>query len=129
PCTRTSLIPTATAGPSNPLMWMTMLLPAPLLHPTPSSLQPSSAPFSARPANLNNNSYKGMDETAFAFSLIPATKPSERKSIFTANGKNHHFAVKTRDERINWMRELMLAKALKKGKEAGNKIKMNGNFI
>ncbi|EZF42919.1 hypothetical protein H112_03540 [Trichophyton rubrum D6] len=80
-------------------------------------------------ANLNNNSYKGMDETAFAFSLIPATKPTERKSIFTANGKNHHFAVKTRDERINWMRELMLAKALKKGKEAGNEIKMNGNFI
>ncbi|KAK2814724.1 hypothetical protein FQN49_008095, partial [Arthroderma sp. PD_2] len=82
-------------------------------------------------ANLNANggSYKGMDETAFAFSLIPAAKPTERKSIFTANGKNHHFAVKSRDERINWMRELMLAKALKKGKEGGNEIKMNGNFI
>ncbi|EAT88690.2 hypothetical protein SNOG_03485 [Parastagonospora nodorum SN15] len=29
------------------------------------------------------------------------------------NGKVHHFAVKGRDERIDWMRELMLAKALK----------------
>ncbi|KAK3394681.1 hypothetical protein B0H63DRAFT_555863 [Podospora didyma] len=28
-------------------------------------------------------------------------------------GKTHHFAVKSRDDRIDWMRELMLAKALK----------------
>ncbi|KAI1905585.1 hypothetical protein LOZ12_006808 [Ophidiomyces ophidiicola] len=73
-----------------------------------------------------SGSHKGLDETAFAFSLVPTS--GEKKSLFLGS-KSHHFAVKTRDERINWMRELMLAKALKKGKEGGNEIGMNGNMI
>ncbi|KAJ2899177.1 hypothetical protein MKZ38_003374 [Zalerion maritima] len=43
-------------------------------------------------------------------------------------GKTHHFAVKGRDERIDWMRELMLAKALKQ-KGEGFEISRNGNMI
>lgn len=43
-------------------------------------------------------------------------------------GKTHHFAVKGRDERIDWMRELMLAKALRQ-KGEGFEISVNGNMI
>ena len=54
------------------------------------------------------------DPTAFAFQLIPS-KDGDKKAA--ANAKTHHFAVKNKDERIDWMRELMLAKALQqKGK-------------
>ena len=62
------------------------------------------------------------DPTAFAFQLVPS-KDSDKKAA--ANGKTHHFAVKTKDERIDWMRELMLAKALQqKGK--GYDVEVNG---
>ncbi|KAK2746664.1 hypothetical protein FQN57_003008 [Myotisia sp. PD_48] len=82
-------------------------------------------------ANVSNGGTfgKGMDETAFAFSLVPASNTAERRPLFAPSGKNHHFAVKTRDERINWMRELMLAKALKQGKQDGNEIRMNGRLM
>jgi hypothetical protein len=43
-------------------------------------------------------------------------------------GKTHHFAVKSRDDRIDWMRELMLAKALKQRGE-GFEVSVNGNVI
>jgi hypothetical protein len=66
---------------------------------------------------------------AFVFSLIPASNSNstsfERKSIF-AGPKSHHFAVTTREERIDWMRELMLAKALKRGQESGDSLNLNG---
>ncbi|KAH8423044.1 SAM and PH domain-containing protein [Aspergillus melleus] len=67
-------------------------------------------------------------EAAFAFSLIPSpTNGSfDRKSIFSNGPKAHHFAVKTRDERIDWMRELMLAKALRRGRESGASLNING---
>ncbi|KAH8890939.1 hypothetical protein GQ53DRAFT_747184, partial [Thozetella sp. PMI_491] len=42
-------------------------------------------------------------------------------------GKTHHFAVRSRDERIDWMRELMLAKALKQ-KGEGFEVSVNGNM-
>ncbi len=50
------------------------------------------------------------DKTAFNFQLVPNKDGSDRKAA--ANGKTHHFAVNTKDERIDWMRELMLARAL-----------------
>lgn len=66
------------------------------------------------------------DATAFSFQLIPAT---EKKGMLSAaTGKTHHFAVKSRDERIDWMRELMLAKALKQ-KSEGYEVNVNGNMI
>ncbi|KAF2474748.1 uncharacterized protein BDR25DRAFT_111699 [Lindgomyces ingoldianus] len=63
--------------------------------------------------------------TAFEFQLVPtATGKGEIRRVM-ANGKVHHFAVKTRDERIDWMRELMLAKALK-AKGDGYEVNVNG---
>ena len=54
---------------------------------------------------------------------------AEKKGILgAATGKTHHFAVKSRDERIDWMRELMLAKA-KQQKADGCEINVNGNLI
>jgi SAM domain (Sterile alpha motif)/PH domain len=66
------------------------------------------------------------NEKAFAFSLIPA---DGKRQFFHEGKKTHHFAVKTRDERIDWMREIMLAKALKKGKAMGSEVRISGNLI
>lgn len=71
----------------------------------------------------------GRNDSAFAFSLIPASKEQEKKLFGNNNSKSHHFAVKSREERIDWMRELMLAKALKKGKDSGDEVLVNGNLI
>ncbi|KAE8354897.1 hypothetical protein BDV28DRAFT_155876 [Aspergillus coremiiformis] len=74
----------------------------------------------------------GLTDAAFGFSLIPASgngNTVDKKALFLHSSKCHHFAVKTRDERIDWMRELMLAKALKRGRESGASMRMNGNMI
>nr|POE82705.1 hypothetical protein CFP56_68108 [Quercus suber] len=66
------------------------------------------------------------DPTAFAFQLVP-TRPEagDRRTFAVGHGKSHHFAVTSKDERIDWMRELMLAKALQqKGK--GYEVEING---
>ena len=65
--------------------------------------------------HLNGGKGKGLDPGAFAFQLTPA---AERKGVLhAATAKTHHFAVKTQNERIDWMRELMLARA-KRQKDA-----------
>jgi hypothetical protein len=95
-----------------------------------------NAAFKAMNIKLGNGKEKGLDSTAFSFQLIPAAIEKGQKlkkresSISGANGagKTHHFAVRSRDERIDWMRELMLAKALKQ-KGAGFEINVNGNMI
>ncbi|MCJ1340697.1 hypothetical protein MMC09_005993 [Bachmanniomyces sp. S44760] len=69
---------------------------------------------------------KDGDAGAFAFQLVPATE--KKRILSAATGKTHHFAVKNRDERIDWMRELMLAKALKQ-KGDGYEINVNGNMV
>lgn len=58
-------------------------------------------------------------------SHVPTPPPSEGVN---GTGKTHHFAVRSRDERIDWMRELMLAKALKQ-KGEGFEVSVNGNMI
>jgi hypothetical protein len=72
-------------------------------------------------------------ESAFAFSLVPAAEGSttgvDRKMLFLNGPKSHHFTVDTRDERIDWMRELMLARAVKRGRESGAAININGTLI
>ena len=63
---------------------------------------------------LNGGKEKGLEPGAFAFQLTPA---AEKKGVLhAAQGKTHHFAVKTQTERIDWMREIMLARA-RKGKD------------
>ena len=69
---------------------------------------------------------KDEDSAAFSFQLVPA---AEKKGILhAATGKTHHFAVKTRGERIDWMRELMLAKAMRQ-KNEGCQVNVNGNAM
>lgn len=87
---------------------------------------------------------KPRDEAAFAFQLVPAPTDSEGRlgvtrllralhddpsstsaSTTAAKTKTHHFAVRNRDDRIDWMRELMLAKALRQ-KNAGYRVEVNG---
>ena len=77
---------------------------------------------------ISNNKKKAAenDASAFTFQLVPA---AEKKGLLgAATGKTHHFAVKRRDERIDWMRELMLAKALKQ-KAEGCEVNVNGHAI
>lgn len=50
-------------------------------------------------------------EPSFAFSLIPDDQKD--KKIFDKS-RSHHFAVNSGRDRVEWMRKLMLAKALKK---------------
>lgn len=70
---------------------------------------------------VNNNQEPG----AFAFSLIPASN-TDRKHFLPGGPKSHHFSVETQQERIDWMRELMLAKALRRGREGGDSVNLNG---
>lgn len=62
---------------------------------------------------------------------MPAAAGGGAKSAaegVNGTGKTHHFAVRGRDERIDWMRELMLAKALRQ-KGEGFEVTVNGNMI
>lgn len=99
-----------------------------------------SAAFKA--VSISHNREKS-DPGAFSFQLVPQDKNGarlrKRESSMSGvsgmsaegvngTGKTHHFAVKNRDDRIDWMREMMLAKALKQ-KGDGFEISVNGNMI
>lgn len=103
----------------------------------------SSSKLSAAFKAVSHHREKSDPVGAFSFQLIPQDKNSARlrkreSALNSANGnpnegvngtgKTHHFAVKNRDDRIDWMRELMLAKALKQ-KGEGFEISVNGNMI
>ncbi|KAK6205793.1 DNA-binding transcriptional regulator ume6 [Pestalotiopsis sp. IQ-011] len=103
-------------------------------------------------ADKNGAGNKDDPVAAFSFQLIPQGRDAfgarlkKRESIgsgagplsaggaapasegVNGTGKTHHFAVKSRDERIDWMRELMLAKALRQ-KGEGFEVSVNGNMI
>lgn len=86
----------------------------------------ASSKLSAAFKSMKLTGKRDVDSMAFAFQLVPA---AEKKGIrHAATGKTHHFAVKSRDERIDWMRELMLAKAVKQ-KGEGYQINVNGNVV
>ena len=103
-----------------------------------SSLSSGKINSAFRAMNIRLGGSKKEEEGAFAFQLIPAVvekaqrlKRNRESGIGGFGGeksKTHHFAVKSRDERIDWMRELMLAKALKQ-KGEGFEINVNGNMI
>ncbi|KAF4992106.1 hypothetical protein FGRMN_7384 [Fusarium graminum] len=103
-----------------------------------------TAAFKTMHLSRGNHSREKSDPVgAFAFQLIPQDKNTarlrKRESQLppagtipvegvNGTGKTHHFAVKNRDDRIDWMRELMLAKALRQ-KGEGFEISVNGNMI
>jgi hypothetical protein len=64
----------------------------------------------------NGKDKTASNDAAFEFQLVPD---------HGHKNKTHHFAVKSKDERIDWMRELMLAKALK-AKREGYDVELNG---
>ncbi|KKY39929.1 putative sam and ph domain-containing protein [Diaporthe ampelina] len=61
-------------------------------------------------------------------SAVDASAPPPPPEAVNGTGKTHHFAVRSRDDRIDWMRELMLAKALRQ-KGEGFEVSVNGNMI
>ena len=91
-----------------------------------SSLASNKLNAAFKSLKLSSKKKDSNDHSAFSFQLVPA---SEKKGILgAATAKTHHFAVKSRDERIDWMRELMLAKA-RQQKADGCEINVNGNMI
>lgn len=97
-----------------------------------SSLPSNSKLTAAFKKTLLKRKDDNLGDAAFAFSLVPSphgNNGQERKVFFLNGPKSHHFAVKTRDERIDWMRELMLAKALRRGRESGASVKVNGGDV
>ena len=101
-----------------------------------SSLSSSKLNSAFKAMNIKLGGSKKENEGAFAFQLIPSVvekaqrlkKNRESMGFGHKDNKTHHFAVKSRDERIDWMRELMLAKALKQ-KGEGYEVNVNGNMI
>ncbi|KAH8675728.1 hypothetical protein BX600DRAFT_507942 [Xylariales sp. PMI_506] len=110
-----------------------------------------NAAFKAMSISRSGNNKDHDPVAAFSFQLIPQGKEGgmrlrKRDSSFggvsmsasaapavpsegsNGTGKTHHFAVRSRDERIDWMRELMLAKALRQ-KGEGFEVSVNGNMI
>jgi hypothetical protein len=109
-----------------------------------------NAAFKAMSFRRDSDKAKQQDIAAFAFQLIPQDgkggvklrkRDSHMSSVTSSSvasppppegangtGKTHHFAVKSRDDRIDWMRELMLAKAMKQ-KGEGFEVSVNGNMI
>lgn len=73
-----------------------------------------------------------IDDAAFVFQLIPSADRgkvlSMLKDMKHGGAKTHHFAVESRDARIDWMREVMLAKA-KKHKQDGYKVSINHEVV
>jgi guanine nucleotide exchange factor for Rho/Rac/Cdc42-like GTPase family protein/SAM (Sterile alpha motif) domain-containing protein len=76
-------------------------------------------------SNNRNSLIPGKDE-AFSFQLVPARNEGEPGKVrkITDSRKTHHFAVKSRDERIDWMRELMLAKAMREKESKGYEVEV-----
>ncbi|KAI1266815.1 hypothetical protein F5Y18DRAFT_349309 [Xylariaceae sp. FL1019] len=108
-----------------------------------------NAAFKAMSIRHGRSNSQDGDVGAFEFQLVPQEpeggkarrlRKRESQSIgsgpltggldgsFNGTGKTHHFTVKGREERIEWMRELMLAKALKQ-KGEGFEVSVNGNMI
>lgn len=83
----------------------------------------ASTKLSAAFKSLRLKGERKGDDKAFLFQLVPA---GDRRKV--VNGKVHYFTVGTREERIDWMRELMLAKAIKQ-KGQGFDVEVNGRKI
>ena len=73
----------------------------------------------------NHREKDGVAPSAYEFQLVPTASGKGEVRKVLPNGKTHHFATNTKDNRIDWMRELMLAKALR-AKSNGFEVTVNG---
>ncbi|KAB8336962.1 hypothetical protein FH972_021266 [Carpinus fangiana] len=71
---------------------------------------------------------QALDDSAFAFSLVPAAEKQKLMGLLKDGPKSQHFMVTTRDQRIDWMRSIMLAKAVRQ-KEEGCDVVINGQKL
>jgi hypothetical protein len=88
----------------------------------------SSSNNNSGPGGGGKDSADGAKDAAFSFQLVPAKPDGEQTGKLkkmVEGKKTHHFAVKTRDQRIDWMRELMLAKALRQKEGSGHEVEVN----
>ena len=108
----------------------------------------SSGSKSAHPDNHRSNEFGG-NNSVFAFTLVPdvtksalgnklsksssstaAPKPSASTSSSSSTSKeNHYFTVKSSEERVEWMREIMIAKSLKNARDKGMKVEIDGVHV
>lgn len=84
-----------------------------------------SAKLRALKISHSHKDKDGNPTPAFEFQLVPTTPGKAEVKKIVPHGKMHHFAVKSKDDRIDWMRELMLAKAIK-AKGDGYEVNVNG---
>jgi hypothetical protein len=97
-----------------------------------SSLASNKLAAKLKAFRIKDEATRNKDDAKFSFQLVPTTEKDGqemnalRRAV--AGAKSHHFAVRSRDERIDWMRELMLAKALKAKKE-GYDVEVNGTQV
>ena len=84
--------------------------------------RPSMSTSSLRNIAVDGTSRESLDSGS------GSTMSGTKSNGHHGSNKTHHFAVKSRDDRIEWMRELMLAKALK-AKGEGYEVKVNGNAV
>ncbi|KAI1213954.1 uncharacterized protein F4807DRAFT_409910 [Annulohypoxylon truncatum] len=89
-------------------------------------LIPQQSEGGRAPGALGGRLRKRESQSVGSGPLLPS--PPGIEGAANGTGKTHHFAVRSRDERIDWMRELMLAKALKQ-KGEGFEVSVNGNMI
>ncbi|EMD62051.1 hypothetical protein COCSADRAFT_227487 [Bipolaris sorokiniana ND90Pr] len=93
-----------------------------------SSLASNKLSSKLRALKLSSGHHKdksAANAPAFEFQLVPTAPGKGDVKKLMPNGKVQHFAVTTKDQRIDWMRELMLAKALK-AKSDGYQVNVNG---
>jgi hypothetical protein len=89
----------------------------------------SGLPGTPHPTLMGKDSAHHGRDAAFAFQLVP-TKPGREEAAgklrkAMEGKKTHYFAVKARDERIDWMRELMLAKAQREKESKGYDVQVD----
>ncbi|KAJ5734536.1 Sterile alpha motif type 2, partial [Penicillium manginii] len=93
-----------------------------------SSLASSSKLTAAFKKTMLKRRGSASDDSVFPFSLVPASgngMTADRRMMFL-NGKSHHMACSTRKDCVEWTRDIMLAKALKRGRDAGASVHING---
>jgi hypothetical protein len=86
-----------------------------------------SAKLKALKIQSNRDSMMPAKDGAFTFQLVPSKAMAEDGKLKKMGDakKTHHFAVQTRDERIDWMRELMLAKATREREGKGYEVEVH----